>query len=149
MTFKFRLTIAFLCAGLLFPAMANSQESKIIKPTKITKGDAAGMLFERDDVTKTTHPDGHETAEVTSMSSSDGKFHSGMYRSTKTRFEISEPYGVDEFMYFLSGSVTLTSKDGSVMTVHAGEAITMPKEWTGTWETDGFKKIWVVHSSDD
>ncbi|MDG2251257.1 MAG: cupin domain-containing protein [Gammaproteobacteria bacterium] len=149
MNFKSRLTIAFICAGLLFPAMANSQESKIIKPTKITKDDAAGMLFERDDVTETTHPDGHETAEVTSMSSSDGKFHSGMYRSTKTRFEISEPYGVDEFMYFLSGSVTLTSKDGSVMTVHAGEAITMPKEWTGTWETDGFEKIWVVHSSDD
>ncbi|MDE0733581.1 MAG: cupin domain-containing protein [Gammaproteobacteria bacterium] len=149
MNFKSRLTIAFLCAGLLFPALANSQESKIIKPTKITKDDAAGMLFQRDDVTETTHPDGHETASVTSMASSDGKFHSGMYRSTKTRFEISEPYGVDEFMYFLSGSVNLISKDDSVMTVHAGEAITMPKEWTGTWDTDGFEKIWVIHSSDD
>ena len=149
MTFKFRLTIAFLCVGLLFPAIANNQESKTVFPTKITKDDAAGMLFQRDDVTETTHADGHETTSVTSMVSSDGKFYSGMYRSSKTRFEISEPYGVDEFMYFFSGSVTLTSTDGSVMTVHAGEAITMPKEWIGTFDTDGFEKIWVIHSSDD
>ena len=149
MTFKFRLTIAFLCAGLLSPAIADNQDSKTVLPTKISKDDAAGMIFQRNDVTATTHADGHQTASVTSMASSDGKFHSGMYRSSKTRFEISEPYGVDEFMYFLSGSVTLTSADGSVMTVHAGEAITMPKEWTGIWDTDGFEKIWVTHSSED
>ena len=146
---KFRLTIVFLCAGLLSSAIADNQDSKTVLPIKISKGDAAGMLFQRDDATATTHADGHQTVSVTSMASSDGKFYSGMYRSSKTRFEISEPYGVDEFMYFLSGSVTLTSTDGSVMTVHAGEAITMPKEWTGTWDTDGFEKIWVINSSDD
>ena len=149
MTFKFRLTIAFLCAGFLSFAIADNQDSKTVLPTKISKDDAAGMIFQRNDVTATTHADGHQTASVTSMASSDGKFHSGMYRSSKTRFEISEPYGVDEFMYFLSGGVTLTSTDGSVMTVHAGEAITMPKEWTGIWDTDGFDKIWVIHSSED
>ena len=149
MYFKFRLTIVFVCAGLLSPAIADKQDSETVLPTKISKDDAAGMIFQRDDVTATTHADGHQTASVTSMASSDGKFHSGMYRSSKTRFEISEPYGVDEFMYFLSGSVTLTSTDGSVMTVHAGEAITMPKEWTGIWDTDGFEKIWVTHSSED
>ena len=149
MTFKCRLTIAFLCAGFLSFAIADNQDSKTVLPTKISKDDAAGMIFQRNDVTATTHADGHQTASVTSMASSDGKFHSGMYRSSKTRFEISEPYGVDEFMYFLSGSVTLTSTDGSVMTVHAGEAITMPKEWTGIWDTDGFEKIWVIHSSED
>jgi len=149
MTFKFRLPIAFLCAGFLSLAIADNQDSKTVLPTKISKDDAAGMIFQRNDVTATTHADGHQTASVTSMASSDGKFHSGMYRSSKTRFEISEPYGVDEFMYFLSGSVTLTSTDGSVMTVHAGEAITMPKEWTGIWDTDGFEKIWVTHSSED
>ena len=149
MTFKFRLTIAFLFAGFLSFAIADNQDSKTVLPTKISKDDAAGMIFQRNDVTATTHADGHQTASVTSMASSDGKFHSGMYRSSKTRFEISEPYGVDEFMYFLSGSVTLTSTDNSVMTVHAGEAITMPKEWTGIWDTDGFEKIWVIHSSED
>jgi len=37
-----------------------------------------------------------------------------MYKSGKTRSEIDEPYGVDEFMYFLEGGVTLTSSDGTV-----------------------------------
>ena len=149
MSTKFKLTIVFVCAGLLSTAMADNQDSTTVLPAKISKDDAMGMIFQRDDVTAKTHPDGHQTESVTTMSSSDGKFHSGMYRSGKTRFEIGEPYGVNEFMYFLSGSVTLTSSDGSVMTVHAGEAVTMPKEWTGIWDTDGYEKIWVIYSSDD
>ncbi len=85
---------------------------------------------------------------MTSLLSSDGKFASGMYRSGKTRSEISEPYGVDEFMYFLEGGVTLTSADGTVTRIDAGEAVTIPKEWTGIWETDGYTKIWVIYSED-
>jgi uncharacterized cupin superfamily protein len=120
-----------------------------VLPAKISKDEAAGMIFQRDSMKATTHADGHQTESVTSMSSSDGKFSSGMYRSGKTRFEINKPYGVNEFMYFLSGGVTLTSSDGSVMTVSAGEAVTMPKEWTGIWDTDGYEKIWVIYSSDE
>ena len=69
-----------------------------------------------------------------------------MYKAGKSRFEITEPYGVDEFMLFLEGSVTLTSTDGSQMTINAGEAVTIPKEWTGVWETEGYRKIWVIYS---
>jgi uncharacterized cupin superfamily protein len=64
------------------------------------------------------------------------------------RFEVTEPYGVDEFMYFLDGGVTLTSADGTVQRIAAGEAVTIPKEWTGIWETDGYTKIWVIYSAD-
>jgi uncharacterized cupin superfamily protein len=71
-----------------------------------------------------------------------------MYTSSKTRSEISEPYGVDEFMYFISGGVTLTSSDGSMQKIEAGEAVTIPKEWTGIWETEGYSKIWVIYSAD-
>ena len=71
-----------------------------------------------------------------------------MSKSGKTRAEITEPYGVDEFMYFLEGSVTLTSSDGSVQVINAGEAVTIPKEWTGIWDTDGYTKIWVIYSAD-
>jgi uncharacterized cupin superfamily protein len=71
-----------------------------------------------------------------------------MYKSGKTRFEITEPYGVDEFMYFIEGSVTLTSVDGSEMIINAGEAVTIPKEWMGVWDTDGYTKIWVIYSED-
>jgi uncharacterized cupin superfamily protein len=89
------------------------------------------------------------TLDVTSFLSSDGHFASGMYRSGAVRIEIDEPYGVDEFMYFLEGGVTLTSSDGTVQVVNAGEAVTIPKEWTGTWETEGYTKIWVIYSDDE
>jgi len=120
----------------------------VVRPAKIDKEDQAGAIFERSDMLRTEHPDGHVTLDVTSLKSSDGKFASGMYRSGKVRFEIDEPYGVDEFMYFLEGSVKLTSADGSVQTVNAGEAVTIPKEWTGVWDTDGYTKIWVIYSAD-
>ncbi|MDG2459397.1 MAG: cupin domain-containing protein [Luminiphilus sp.] len=71
-----------------------------------------------------------------------------MYKAGSQRFDITEPYGVDEFMLFLEGSVTLTSADGSAVTVNAGEAVTIPKEWTGVWETSGYRKIWVIYSAD-
>ena len=144
-----RLSIVFLCASLFSPAMAGNEGSRTVLPEKISKDEVAGMIFQRDSMRATTHPDGHQTESVTTMLSSDGKFSSGMYRSGKTRFEISQPYGVNEFMYFLSGGVTLTSSDGSVMTVNAGEAVTMPKEWTGIWDTDGYEKIWVIYSSEE
>lgn len=143
-----RLSIVLLCASLFSLAMADNKDSRTVLPVKISKDEAAGMIFQRDSMKATTHKDGHQTESVTSMSSSDGKFSSGMYRSGKTRFEINKPYGVNEFMYFLSGGVTLTSSDGSVMTVNAGEAVTMPKEWTGIWDTDGYEKIWVIYSPD-
>jgi len=127
-------------------AMAGNPVAKL--PVELSKADIAGRIFERSDTEETTHDDGHFTQSVTSLVSSDQKFATGMYKSGKTRLEISEPYGVDEFMFFLEGSVTLTSSDGTVQTIEAGEGITVPKEWTGIWETDGYRKIWVIYSGD-
>ena len=143
-----KVTAIFLMAVVFTTANADHHGRKIVLPAKINKADAAGMIFNRDDMTAITHEDGHKTEDVTTLMSSDGKFGTGMYRSGKTRSEINEPYGVDEFMFFLKGSVTLTSSDGSVMTVNAGEAVTIPKEWTGIWDTDGYEKIWVIYSAD-
>lgn len=126
--------------------LADSQAAKL--PAELSKADIAGEIFNRGDMLETIHDDGHVTLDVTSLLSSDKKFSSGMYKSGKTRSEISEPYGVDEFMYFLEGSVTLTSSDGTVQTIEAGEGVTIPKEWTGIWETDGYTKIWVIYSAD-
>ena len=84
-------------------------ESETIVPAKISRADIGGDIFNRETMTKTTHEDGHTTLDVTSLMSSDKKFASGMYQSGKTRSEITEPYGVDEFMYFTQGSVTLTA----------------------------------------
>ena len=120
----------------------------VIVPAKISRADISGDIFSRETMIETTHEDGHATRDVTTFLSSDKKFASGMYQSGKTRSEITEPYGVDEFMYFISGSVTLTSSDGSVQTIEAGEAVTIPKEWTGIWETQGYTKFWVIYSAD-
>ena len=142
-----RTILAF--AAVVFTAGAlSAAQHENAKPAKLSKDDVAGAAFDRPDMIATKHDDGHETLDVTSLLSSDKKFASGMYRSTKTRIEITEPYGVDEFMYFLEGSVTLTSANGSVQVIDAGEAVTIPKEWTGTWETDGYTKIWVIYSAD-
>lgn len=119
----------------------------VVLPAKISKEDMAGRIFERPATIEESHG-GNTTLDVTTLLSSDKKFASGMYKSGKVRFEADEPYGVDEFMYFIEGGVTLTSADGTVQTIEAGEAVTIPKEWTGVWDTDGYTKIWVIYSAD-
>lgn len=116
-------------------------------PQKIDAADISGEIFEREDMVKTV-ADGNTTLDVTTFMSSDGRFGSGMYRSDAVRYDITDPYGVDEFMFFLEGGVTLTSSDGTVQEIAAGEAVTVPKEWTGVWQTEGYTKIWVIYSAD-
>lgn len=115
----------------------------VVIPSKMSKDDIAGNIFSHPSMIRTPKENG-ETLDVRNMLSSDEKFESGMYKAGKSRIEINEPYGLDEFMFFLEGSVTLTSSDGSVQVINAGEAVTVPREWTGIWETDGYMKIYVI-----
>ncbi|TNF87527.1 MAG: DUF861 domain-containing protein [Gammaproteobacteria bacterium] len=142
---KLRSLLLLVTASMLC-ASAIAEEAR--HPVLMTTDDLAGGIFDREDTLRTPAQDGSVTLDVTSLMSSDSRFASGMYRSGKERYDITEPYGVDEFMFFLEGSVTLTSTDGTVTRVKAGEAITVPKEWTGVWETDGYRKIWVIYSND-
>jgi uncharacterized cupin superfamily protein len=141
-----RLIAVFVSSALSYTAMADNPVATL--PAELSKADIAGKIFQRSDMEQTTHGDGHVTQSVTSLLSSDKNFSTGMYKSGKTRIEISEPYGVDEFMYFLEGSVTLTSSDGTVQLIEAGEGVTVPKEWTGVFETEGYRKIWVIYAGD-
>ena len=143
---KIVVTIMILVLAGVVAFAAN--DKGVAVPAKISKADMTGSIFERDDMTRTEHESGNVTLDVTTLLSSDKKFASGMYKSGKSYFEATDPYGVDEFMYFIEGSVTLTSADGSVQTINAGEAVTIPKEWTGIWDTDGYTKIWVIYSED-
>jgi len=145
---KLNLAVVLMMMGVFAVAIAAHHEKGVVHPAKISKTDAAGQIFDREDMLETTHDDGHITLDVTTLLASDGKFASGMYRSGKTRSEINDPYGVDEFMFFLEGGVTLTSSDGTVTRINAGEGVTIPKEWTGIWDTDGYTKIWVIYSED-
>jgi len=142
------ITTVAAIAGTAVAISANHESAESSRhPAKISKDDIAGKIFERPDMIKSTRGD-NTTLDVTTLLSSDKKFASGMYRSGKVRFEINKPYGVDEFMYFLEGGVTLTSTDGRTQTINAGDAVTIPKEWTGVWDTDGYTKIWVIYSAD-
>ncbi len=142
-----KLVVFIIIIGVAAVAIS-AQHKKTVIPAKIGKDEIAGRIFERDDMIETKHESGNVTLDVTTLLSSDKKFASGMYRSGKSYFEATEPYGVDEFMYFLEGGVTLTSSDGTVQTINAGEAVTIPKEWTGIWDTEGYTKIWVIYSED-
>lgn len=142
---KVLVTIIILGAAAV---TISAQSGEAVVPAKISKADMTGSIFDRDDMSRTEHESGNVTLDVTTLLSSDKKFASGMYKSEKSYFEATDAYGVDEFMYFIEGSVTLTSSDGSVQTINAGEAVTVPKEWTGIWDTDGYTKIWVIYSED-
>ena len=143
-----RRALIILCAALLGSSMMAASD-ETVRPAKISKPDLGGKIFDRPDVVEQTHADGHMTQTATSLVSSDGSFSSGMYRSGKTRIDVTQPYGVDEFMYFLEGGVTLTSSDGTELVINTGDAVTVPREWTGVFETDGYTKIWVIYAPRD
>jgi uncharacterized cupin superfamily protein len=142
---KILVTIIILAAAAV---AVSGNDGPVLHPAKIDAAEMDGSIFARDDMLRTEHESGNVTLDVTSLKSSDGKFASGMYRSGKSYFEATDAYGVDEFMYFLEGGVTLTSADGTVTEIEAGDAVTIPKEWTGIWDTDGYTKIWVIYSAD-
>ena len=137
------------CVGmtLLTGLISVSAMAEVSHPAKLSRKALAGAAFDDPSIT-VTEVEGEKILDFTSLKSSDGKFASGMYKAGPQIFDITEPYGVDEFMFFLEGSVTLTSADGVVTTINAGEAVTIPKEWMGRWETEGYRKIWVIYSED-
>lgn len=135
-----------LAALVCWTGVSMGTIAETIHPAKLSNTELTGYAFKNPNTIVMETPTG-KIHDLTSLKSSDGKFASGMYSAGKSRFDITEPYGVDEFMFFLEGSVTLTSDDGSQLTVNAGEAVTIPKEWTGVWETEGYRKIWVIYSA--
>ena len=143
---RFLLFLAIVTAA----GMSIAEDHKAVYPAKMSRADIGGEIFARPNMKKEDHGNGNTTFSVTTLKSSDKKFFTGMYKSGREREEYKEEsYGVDEFMYFLEGSVTLTSADGTVQVINAGEAVTIPKEWMGTWESDGYTKIWVIYSNED
>ena len=137
------ITLLAAAAGFAVSVQSGAHESTVAL-AKISKDELAGKLFERPDTEKETE-DGNTTLDVTSFISSDEKFGSGLFKSGKVHDVITEPWGVDEFIYILEGSITLTSSDGTVKVIGAGEAVTVPKEWTGVLDTEGFTQIWVSY----
>ena len=139
---------SFLCASLALVVFSSPlQAGDAVHPVKMSKAQIAGGIFEDYEPVVSTH-DGNTTHDVEVFRTESGLFDAGMYRSGKVRAEINEPYGVNEYMHFLEGGVTLTSSDGTVTEIMAGDAVVIPAEWTGVWDTEGYTKIYVIYSPD-
>jgi len=116
-----------------------------LKPVKVTAAQAAGPIFQRKDAVRENSKEG-PTTDLTLLRSADKKVQMGMYQAGPSDTAI-DSYPEDEFCYFLSGSVKLTSADGSVVELKAGEAVAIPKGWKGRWTTPGYTKYYVVYDS--
>lgn len=77
--------------------------------------------------------------------SGDGCLQSGFYETGKNRYVIDEPYPHDEFMVFIDGGVTLTPQGGEPVIVGPGDTVAMPAGWLGVWESDGYRKFYVIY----
>lgn len=138
-----RIQPIVLCVSFAISASASAADA--VHPVKISQAQVAGRIFEDyKPVVKTE--DGNTTHDVEVFLSKDKQFDAGMYRSGKVRAEIKAPYGVNEYMHFLEGGVTLTSSDGTVTEVRAGDSVVIPEDWTGVWDTEGYTKIYVIYS---
>ena len=105
---KLMVTVIVLAAAAV---AISAQHEEAVVPAKISADSMTGKIFGAENMIRTEHDSGNVTLDVTTLLSSDKKFASGMYQSGKSYFEATDPYGVDEFMYFITGSVTLTSSD--------------------------------------
>jgi uncharacterized cupin superfamily protein len=99
-------------------------------------------VFNRKDAVKGNGPDG-PTTDVVMMKSADLKMTTGLYNAGPRDIAI-DSYSEDSFCYFLSGSVKMTSSDGGVIEVKAGEAGAIPKGWKGHWSRAGYAKFYAV-----
>lgn len=124
-----------------------SEASEPVHPIKMSKAQIAGEIFNDYKPVVAEH-NGNTTHDVEVFLSPKREFDAGMYRSGKVRAEIKEPYGVHEYMHFIEGGVTLTSSDGTVTEIEAGDSVIIPTEFTGIWDTEGYTKIYVIYSPD-
>lgn len=128
--------------ALLLLAAAPALAAEALHPAKIPAAEAQGAIFSRPGMIAKG-----KTRDVITLMTADKQFESGMYEAGPGHAEWKDKdYGVDEFMLFTKGSVTLTSLDGHVTTLGPGDAVTIPAEWRGTWDTKGYTKYYVIRS---
>jgi uncharacterized cupin superfamily protein len=149
---------AALMLAALSPVAAHAQQAQaptqapeeVLRPIKITKPEINGAIFQRKDAVH-ENKDGNATTDVVTFTSKDNGYQTGLYKSGPLHEVISKApgYPYNEFLYFISGGATFTSADGSVLTVHAGEAVTLEKGWIGTFDTKGYTKFYVTYNPDD
>jgi uncharacterized cupin superfamily protein len=139
------LAAALSLSAIALTAAAGDAPLVTNKPAKVTAEAARGSIFSSQTAAKEDGPDG-PTIDVLLAKSRDGRVESGLYSAGPSEQDIAS-YPEDEFMYFIEGSVKLTSSDGTVLEVKAGEGAAIPKGWKGHWSTQGYKKYYVTYDS--
>jgi uncharacterized cupin superfamily protein len=133
----------------LFVASTSTGADDAPQPTKLVLGPEVFALAGTERSTLEGTAGTANVLDHEAFRTADGRFDAGVYAvDGPHRFELAHDYGVDEFMYFLEGSVTLTSVDGRRTDVGAGEAVVIPKTWRGVWESPGYRKIYVIRSDE-
>ena len=139
------MVAASLLVAAANAALADGAPLVTTKPVKVTAEAARGPIFDGKNVVKDTGPDG-PTRDVLLARSKDRKVEAGLYDAGPSEQDI-DSYPEDEFMYFIEGGVKLTSSDGTVLEIKAGEGAAIPKGWKGHWSTQGYKKYYVTYAS--
>ena len=139
-------------AGWVASHAQDVASGSVAAPIKLTREDLAGAAFTNFASVKITHEEAGQTWDTTDAEiflSPDRQFDAGVYKSGPVALDITEPYGVHEFMFFLEGGVILTSLDGNKLEIQAGEAVMIPADWRGRWDSPaGYRKIYVIYSAD-
>ena len=113
-------------------------------PVVVTAEQAKGSIFSSPKAVTRKRDNGGQTQWFEMLKSAD-KSSAGIFAATASDINF-EAYPHDEFMYFLEGGVTLTSADGSVVTVKTGDGLVIAKGWKGKWKTDGYRKFYVTYN---
>ena len=130
-------TWALLLASLLLSPLCQA-----VQIVKISAKDPS--VLATPDV-KTEMKNGQIVKRRQMSQSADKSFQSGICSMQIYSDDIAS-YPVDEFIFALEGKAKLTSADGTVLEVTAGDALFIPKGWKGRWDTNGFKEVYVTYS---
>lgn len=119
---------------------------------RLTAETLAGSVFDASQTEALTEKS--EAGEVAALDrvwheSDDRCLQTGVYETGINRYTIDEPYPYDELMMFIDGGVTLSSSDGEITTVTAGDTVLVPKGWTGLWDSTGYRKVYVIYNCPD
>ncbi|MDM9648353.1 cupin domain-containing protein [Rhizobium sp. S163] len=82
--------------------------------------------------------------------SPDRKFETGLYSSGPIHEVINGPegYANHEMIYLLAGQITMTATDGTRTVFGPGQSVTIPKGWTGTFESGSYVKLYSIYYPD-
>jgi uncharacterized cupin superfamily protein len=116
-----------------------------LHPVKMSGTQIAGALLESDSAVVKTR-DGVTTWDAETYLSDDKDFDMGLWRTEAFRKTYDQPWPYNEYVHITEGSLKMISSDGEVTELEAGDSAVVPMGWTGTWDTPGLTKIYVIHA---